>query len=416
MLNPGRWQMKTNPIFYLFFGPNAFDGARDRSGSAPPGASLSELTKKRSSRSAYSGHLTRLEADIDELINPDDTKLIALKLRFSNLASKIKEINTFLSDQALTQNDIDSEIDIEIEFSKRFSLVEAKLCSIESSLSAQRHSTSKGSSDERKSSSANTCSHSGVSLPVLPLPKFGGNSFEWRSFYDQFRALVGDQDLPAVRKLNYLLSCLSGTAKDAVRGLPVLAVNYSVALDILKKRFGDPTLLIGLFAEKLVGLKPVGENDLHGFREFLDNFEGHLRDLQQLLLELGGGNNLCSSCRNNLDTPSSTSSELQPVSAVPSTSQTQPPEAASGPPERRSIPLQDLLLAPLLARKLPEPVRLDWTRKNSTPLARFNLPELISFARSELEARETIKRSKEYLAHENLKQKPNKSTVTPTRN
>ena len=62
--------------------------------------------------------------------------------------------------------------------------------------------------------------------------------------------------------------------------------NYQVAVDLLKNRFGDPNLLIGLYAERLVASKKSDEEDPRSFRRVVDDFESSLREIEQIVSEL----------------------------------------------------------------------------------------------------------------------------------
>lgn len=66
-----------------------------------------------------------------------------------------------------------------------------------------------------------------IELPTLPVPKFGGNIWEWDNFWELYNANVHSQDLPELFKFNYLLDALQGEAKDFVRKFQVTKENYS---------------------------------------------------------------------------------------------------------------------------------------------------------------------------------------------
>ena len=53
-----------------------------------------------------------------------------------------------------------------------------------------------------------------------------------------------NQALSDVDKFNYLKTLVEGTAAAAIRGLPLIADNYEAAKNILKKRFGQPQVII----------------------------------------------------------------------------------------------------------------------------------------------------------------------------
>ncbi|XP_052762257.1 uncharacterized protein LOC128204895 [Mya arenaria] len=87
--------------------------------------------------------------------------------------------------------------------------------------------------------------------------------------------------LSNVEKFNYLKSKLIGAAKSAVAGLALSSANYNIAVDILRKRFGNPQEIVDQHYHKLVNLSPA-TNKVSSLREFLDNIERHLRCLEML--------------------------------------------------------------------------------------------------------------------------------------
>jgi len=80
-----------------------------------------------------------------------------------------------------------------------------------------------------------------------------------------------------------LNNLLEGSAAGAIRGLPLTAENYGAAKAILKKRFGQPQIIINGHMEGLVKVAPVTvDNDLKRLRFLYDRVQGHVRALQGL--------------------------------------------------------------------------------------------------------------------------------------
>ena len=117
-----------------------------------------------------------------------------------------------------------------------------------------------------------------VSLPKLSLQEFHGDPKKWREFSAHFRTAVDQQNIPTIQKLNYLLTCLKGSAARAVEGYDICEENYSIIWDTLKRRFGDTTVLKRGLYKELQNLK-VNERDLRGLTE---NVERILRQLESL--------------------------------------------------------------------------------------------------------------------------------------
>ena len=93
----------------------------------------------------------------------------------------------------------------------------------------------------------NSSKTASVRLPVLEIPSFGGDKLKWTEFWDTFEASVHkNTNISDIEKLNYLLSKLSGEAKQSVSGILLSNENYSVVTDLLKERYGDSqTVIVG---------------------------------------------------------------------------------------------------------------------------------------------------------------------------
>ena len=75
-----------------------------------------------------------------------------------------------------------------------------------------------------------------VKLPKLVLWRYITNR---TTFWESFKSSVnGNWELSDIDKFNYLNPPVTGTAQEAVSGLSLTSANYTVAVTILKKRFG----------------------------------------------------------------------------------------------------------------------------------------------------------------------------------
>ena len=125
-----------------------------------------------------------------------------------------------------------------------------------------------------------------MKLPTLTLPKFSGNPTEWPSFWE--KAAI-DEEMEDVMKFSYLKSYLVGPAAHAVAGLKVTNLTYKEAIDVLHKRFGDISVIIGNHMDALLYCPAVGNmNDVKKLRELYDKLEVHVRSLGALGLHSGG--------------------------------------------------------------------------------------------------------------------------------
>ena len=115
-----------------------------------------------------------------------------------------------------------------------------------------------------------------VKLPKLTFPKFYGNILNWSEFWDSFRSPVDQSKvLNAMEKLNYLRCQLEGEAYGCIAGLELTEANYSVAITLLQKRYGDSLIIINKHYKELMDL-PESPNQTSKLRQTFDTIERHL--------------------------------------------------------------------------------------------------------------------------------------------
>ena len=76
-------------------------------------------------------------------------------------------------------------------------------------------------------------------------------------------------------KFSYLRGLLGGAAKTAISGLALTTVNYQVAVDLLKDRFGKAIVIERAHVNDLLNVNPVyHDKDTAGLRRLYDTIEG----------------------------------------------------------------------------------------------------------------------------------------------
>ena len=110
-----------------------------------------------------------------------------------------------------------------------------------------------------------------VKLPKLTMKKCSGDLTKWTTFWDAFSSSIDAHPaLSGIDKFNYLISLLESTAAEAISGLTPTEANYEEAVATLKKRFGNPQLII------------TSHHDIKGLRRLHDSVEAHVRGLRAL--------------------------------------------------------------------------------------------------------------------------------------
>ena len=116
----------------------------------------------------------------------------------------------------------------------------------------------KPSSALPSTSQQSTSSISAAVLPNISLPNFSSQVEDWPSFIAIFKSLTDDMStLSDAVKLHYLLSCLSGEARSMVSHLQLTNDNFSVAMDILTRRYENRRVLIDRFVDIILGLPDI---------------------------------------------------------------------------------------------------------------------------------------------------------------
>lgn len=123
-----------------------------------------------------------------------------------------------------------------------------------------------------------------VKLPKLSIRKFSGDLTKWVTFWDSFNSAIhSNPSLSSVDKFNYLRSLVELSAAEAIAGLTITSANYDEAIATLKKRFGNPQLIVNRHMEALLGVTAVSSHlDIKGLRKLHDTVEAHVRGLRAL--------------------------------------------------------------------------------------------------------------------------------------
>uniref|UniRef100_A0A1I7W069 Gag protein n=1 Tax=Loa loa TaxID=7209 RepID=A0A1I7W069_LOALO len=97
--------------------------------------------------------------------------------------------------------------------------------------------------------------YTNVNLPQLSLSVFNGDPRQWREFWSSFNAAIHSQTVLEIQKLNYLISCLKGSALQAVRGFDIAPQNHEVVRKLLTEKYGDSSMTTKLLYNELRSIK-----------------------------------------------------------------------------------------------------------------------------------------------------------------
>eukprot|EP00731_Ephydatia_muelleri_P015789 Em0009g213a len=131
----------------------------------------------------------------------------------------------------------------------------------------------------------------------LPRLSFNGDLTTWTPFWDSFKSSIHDNDeLTSIDKFNYLNSLLESSAAAAIARLTLSEANYSEAVAILTKRFGNRQQIVTKHMDALMGLEAVTSNrNLKGLRRLYDLVESHTGSLNSIEIPSSSYGSLLSS-------------------------------------------------------------------------------------------------------------------------
>ncbi|XP_039309076.1 uncharacterized protein LOC105207058 [Solenopsis invicta] len=122
-----------------------------------------------------------------------------------------------------------------------------------------------------------------VKLPTIELPKFDGNYEQWIPFRDLFQSLIASNaSIPAVQKLHYLRSALTGEAAKVITTLKITNDNYEVAWTSLKQRFENKRLITHHLIQTLLDMPPIPRESHADLRQLADNISQITQNLAKL--------------------------------------------------------------------------------------------------------------------------------------
>jgi hypothetical protein len=113
-------------------------------------------------------------------------------------------------------------------------------------------------------------------LPRMSLPKFTGRCTDYTSFWNQFKAAVGDlTNISDAIKLSYLKTCLEGNPLSLIDSLPLTDASYQDAITLLTKKYANPDEIARHLHQSIKSLPTVkgGENFCADLTSLIDALE-----------------------------------------------------------------------------------------------------------------------------------------------
>uniref|UniRef100_A0A7I4XUL5 DUF1758 domain-containing protein n=1 Tax=Haemonchus contortus TaxID=6289 RepID=A0A7I4XUL5_HAECO len=154
-------------------------------------------------------------------------------------------------------------------------LLQTRLGTIKSLLSQPLSSTAESSSFP----STRNARVKPLELPPIPIPTFGGNIWEWDSFWEISNTNVHSQDIADMIKFDYLLNALKGEAKESIKVLQVTGGNYNKAIQFLHNKYNNREVLINALVERMDHCSLRGQS-IKDQRHLLEQLQGIVTQLE----------------------------------------------------------------------------------------------------------------------------------------
>ncbi|GFS74817.1 DUF1758 domain-containing protein [Trichonephila clavipes] len=93
-------------------------------------------------------------------------------------------------------------------------------------------------------------------LPNTELPTFDDNGRGWLNFWTQFEKIHDDVNIDDHDKFQYLIQNTAprSSPREIVESLPATAANYKKAIEYLKEKYGNTSVLIQVYIRNLLQL------------------------------------------------------------------------------------------------------------------------------------------------------------------
>lgn len=96
------------------------------------------------------------------------------------------------------------------------------------------------------------------------------------SFLDSFKILIDiNIDLTNIQKLTYLKSALKGEPLDLISTLETTDSNYTIALDLLKRRYDNKGRIINNHITSLLNMSSMTRASATQFKEIINSLQTH---------------------------------------------------------------------------------------------------------------------------------------------
>ena len=123
-----------------------------------------------------------------------------------------------------------------------------------------------------------------VKMPKLQvvITKFDGTPQDWVRFWGQSETQIDKSSTPEVTKFSYLKELVDLKVRNLIDGLPFTPEGYNKAKDLLARRYGKTSEVVGTYVRNILELPTVRERDVKKIHEFYEILLFNVESLQTM--------------------------------------------------------------------------------------------------------------------------------------
>ena len=121
-----------------------------------------------------------------------------------------------------------------------------------------------------------------VRMPKLVITKFDGTPQDWLRFWGQFEILIDESSAPEVTKFSYLKELVNLKVRNLIDGLPFTPDGHQKAQDLLTRRYGEASEVVGTYVRNILELPTKRERNVEEIHEFYETLLFNVESLRTL--------------------------------------------------------------------------------------------------------------------------------------
>ena len=123
---------------------------------------------------------------------------------------------------------------------------------------------------------------SAVKMPKLIISQFDGTHRDWMRFWGQFETQIDKSGVPGVTKFSYLKELVDPKVRNLIGGLPFTDEGYSKAKELLCRKFGNTSEIVGSYVRNILELPNIKERNVEGIHEFYETLLFNVESLRTM--------------------------------------------------------------------------------------------------------------------------------------